>query len=100
MMVREALHNAVLHARPGKIEIRAAFARNDLTLEVRDNGCGFDPAAIEAHADHHYGLVGMRERVQQVGGRFRLESAQGKGTEVQIQIPRRVSMAQNAMMSA
>jgi ligand-binding sensor domain-containing protein/signal transduction histidine kinase len=100
MMVREALHNAVLHAKPGKIEIRAAFARNDLTLEVRDNGCGFDPAAIEAHADHHYGLVGMRERVQQVGGRFRLESAHGKGTEVQIQIPRRVSVAQNAMMSA
>jgi len=100
MMVREALYNAVLHARPETIEIRAAFARNDLTLEVRDDGCGFDPAAIEAHADHHYGLVGMRERVQSVGGRFHLESAQGKGTEVQIQIPRNVSVAQSAMMSA
>jgi signal transduction histidine kinase len=100
MMVREALYNAVLHAKPERIEIRAAFARDDLTLEVRDDGCGFDPAAIEAHADHHYGLVGMRERVQQVGGRFHLASAQGKGTEVQIQIPRKVSVAESAMMSA
>ncbi len=100
MMVREALYNAVLHARPERIEIRAAFARNDLTLEVRDDGCGFDPTAIETHTEHHYGLVGMRERVQQVGGRFHLESAQGKGTEVQIQIPRKVSVAEGAMMGA
>jgi signal transduction histidine kinase len=100
MMVREALYNAVLHAKPESIEIRAAFARNDLTVEVRDDGCGFDPEAIEAHTDHHYGLVGMRERVQQVGGRFKLESRRGKGTEVQIQIPRKVSVAQSAMMSA
>jgi ligand-binding sensor domain-containing protein/two-component sensor histidine kinase len=100
MMVREALYNAVLHAKPETIEIRAAFARNDLTLEVRDDGCGFDPAALEAHTDHHYGLVGMRERVQQVGGRFKLESERGRGTEVQIQIPRKVSVAQSAMMSA
>jgi signal transduction histidine kinase len=42
----------------------------------------------------------MRERAQSVGGRFRLQSALGEGTEVQIQIPRRVSMAQNAMLGA
>ncbi|HEY1806186.1 MAG TPA: two-component regulator propeller domain-containing protein [Terracidiphilus sp.] len=100
MMVREALYNAVLHAKPGKIEIRAAFARNDLTLEVRDDGMGFDPAALGTHQDHHYGLVGMRERVQSVGGRFKLESAAGKGTEVLIQIPRKISMAQSAMLGA
>jgi ligand-binding sensor domain-containing protein/signal transduction histidine kinase len=100
MMVREALHNAALHAKPGKIEIRVAFARNDLTLEVRDDGLGFDPARVGTHQDHHYGLVGMRERVQSVGGRFKLESAAGKGTEVQIQIPRKFSVAQTAMLSA
>jgi ligand-binding sensor domain-containing protein/signal transduction histidine kinase len=100
MMVREALHNAVLHASPGKVEIRVAFARNHLTLEVRDDGSGFDPEALGSHHDHHYGLVGMRERVQSVGGRFRLESAAGKGTEVQIQIPRKFSVAQSAMLSA
>ena len=100
MMVREALYNAVLHGKPGKIEVRVAFARSDLTLEVRDDGVGFDPEAIEPNQNHHYGLVGMRERVQSVGGRFRLQSALGKGTEVQVQIPRRVSTAQNAMLGA
>jgi signal transduction histidine kinase len=100
MMVREALYNAALHARPRKIEIRANFAKNDLTLEVRDDGSGFDPSAIRPHRDHRYGLVGMRERVQSVGGRFNLVSAAGKGTEVQIQIPRKISVAQNVMMGA
>lgn len=100
MMVREALHNAVLHAKPGKIEIRVAFARNDLTLQVRDDGLGFDPAALGTDQDHHYGLVGMRERVQSVGGRFKLESTAGKGTEVRIQIPRKFSIAQSAMLGA
>ncbi len=100
MMAREAVYNAVLHAKPGRIEVHACFSRNGLTLEVRDDGSGFDPAAIRAHKDHHYGLVGMRERVQSVGGRFLLRSAAGKGTEIQIQIPRKVSIARNVMQSA
>jgi signal transduction histidine kinase len=100
MMAREAVYNAVLHAKPGRIEVRACFSRNGLTLEVRDDGSGFDPAAIRAHKDHHYGLVGMRERVQSVGGRFLLRSGAGKGTEIQIQIPRKVSIARNVMQSA
>ncbi len=100
MILREALYNAVLHGKPNKIEVRLAFERSDLTLEVRDNGVGFDPEAIEPNQNHHYGLVGMRERAQSVGGRFRLQSVPGEGTEVQIQIPRRVSMAQNAMLGA
>ena len=48
----------------------------------------------------HYGLVGMKERVQAVGGRFHLESTLGKGTRLQIQIPRRVSAAQSVMLGA
>jgi ligand-binding sensor domain-containing protein/signal transduction histidine kinase len=100
MILREALYNSVLHGKPGKIDVRLAFARSELTLEVRDNGVGFDPEAIEKNQNHHYGLVGMRERAQSVGGRFRLQSALGSGTSVQIQIPRRVSMAQNAMLGA
>ncbi len=100
MILREALYNAVLHGKPSKIDVRLAFARSNLTLEVRDDGVGFDLEAIAPNQNHHYGLVGMRERAQSVGGRFRLQSALGKGTEVQIQIPRRVSTAQNAMLGA
>lgn len=100
MMAREAVYNAVLHARPAKIDIKVSFARHDLTLEVRDDGSGFDPSTIHGYQKRHYGLVGMRERVQSVGGRFKLESAAGRGTEVQIQIPRKVSAAQKVMLSA
>jgi ligand-binding sensor domain-containing protein/signal transduction histidine kinase len=100
MILREALYNAVFHGKPSRIEVRLAFARSELTLEVRDNGLGFDPEAIGPYQNHHYGLVGMRERAQSVGGRFRLQSAPGQGTEVRIRIPRRVSTAQNAMLGA
>jgi signal transduction histidine kinase len=100
MMAREAVYNAVLHAKPAKIEIKLCFARKDLTLEVRDDGSGFDPAAIQPNDGRHYGLVGMKERVQSVGGRFNLVSIAGSGTSVYIQIPRKVSAAQSAMVSA
>jgi len=99
MMAREAVYNAVLHAKPAQIEIEVCFAKKDLTLEVRDNGSGFDPAVIQPH-ERHYGLLGMQERVQAVGGLFKLVSAAGKGTNVHIQIPKRVSAAQREMVSA
>ncbi|MGA2890119.1 MAG: two-component regulator propeller domain-containing protein [Terracidiphilus sp.] len=100
MMAREAVYNAVLHAKPAKIEVKLSFARKDLALEVKDNGSGFDPAAIQQSDGRHYGLVGMKERVQSVGGRFNLVSIAGSGTSVYIQIPRRVSAAQSVMVSA
>jgi signal transduction histidine kinase len=100
MIAREAVYNAVLHGKPATIELKASFSKSDLTLEVRDNGTGFDPVTIlSAHA-RHYGLVGMKERVQAVGGRFHLESTLGKGTYLRIQIPRRVSATQNVMLGA
>ena len=100
MMAREAVYNAVLHGKPEKIEIKVCFTKRDLTMEVRDDGVGFDLSDISSHEGRHYGLVGMRERVQSVGGRFRLESTMGKGTDVQIQIPRRISAAHSAMLGA
>jgi signal transduction histidine kinase/ligand-binding sensor domain-containing protein len=98
MMAREAVYNAVLHAHPDRIDVRVVFARNDLTLEVRDNGSGFEPAAVFARQDRHYGLVGMRERIEAVGGDFRLDSAPGKGTDLTVRIPRRIYGASSAMI--
>jgi signal transduction histidine kinase len=98
MMAREAVTNAVLHAHPRRIEVGVSFSRNELTMEVRDNGTGFEPAAVFAREDKHYGLVGMRERVQAVGGAFRLDSTPGKGTDLTVRIPRKGSGARSAMM--
>ena len=98
MMAREAVYNAVLHGHPQRIDVRVSFARNELTLEVRDNGAGFEPAAVFAREDRHYGLVGMRERVESVGGDFHLDSAPGKGTDLKVRIPRKISGAHSAMI--
>lgn len=98
MMAREAVYNAVLHARASRIEVRATFGRDDLTLEVSDDGVGFDPEAIFALEDRHYGLVGLRERVQAIGGEFRLDSISGRGTNLTVRVPRRVSGARSALV--
>jgi ligand-binding sensor domain-containing protein/signal transduction histidine kinase len=100
MIAREAVYNAVLHGKPEKIEIKVSFSRNDLTMAVRDNGSGFDPATIRSSEGRHYGLLGIRERVQAVGGRFHLESKLGEGSYVLIQMPRRFSIAESVMLGA
>jgi ligand-binding sensor domain-containing protein/signal transduction histidine kinase len=100
MIAREAVYNAVLHGKPAKIELKACFSKTNLTLEIQDNGAGFDTTMILPAQTRHYGLVGMKERVQAVGGRFHLESTLGKGTHLRIQIPRRVSAAQSVMLGA
>lgn len=98
MMAREAVYNAVLHARANRIDVRVSFARDDLTLEVHDDGVGFDPETVLTAEDRHYGLVGMRERVQAVGGDFDLHSVPGRGTRLTIRIPRKISGARSAMV--
>ncbi len=97
MLAREAVYNAVLHAHGSRIDVRVSFARDDLTLEVSDDGIGFDFEAVMAADDSHYGLVGMRERVQGVDGDFRLDSTPGCGTRLTVRIPRRMSGARSAL---
>jgi signal transduction histidine kinase len=87
MIIREALHNAVRHAAPRKLSILLHFDPRGLEVEIEDDGCGFDSAMSRWSDDHHYGLIGMRERVEQLGGKFSLTSSPGKGTQVQMRIP-------------
>ena len=90
-VAQEALSNAVRHAAARTIEVtlaigRSARTRNDavLTLEVRDDGCGFDPAARKAMP---LGLAGMEERALALGGRLEIRSAPGAGTTVVLRCP-------------
>ena len=87
MIIREALQNAVRHAAPKKLSILLGFDPRGLEVEIEDDGCGFDSAMSRWSDDRHYGLVGMRERVEQLGGKFSLTSSPGKGTLVQMRIP-------------
>src|SRR5256885_605592 len=76
-VAQEALHNIVKHARASKVELRLARQANEITLEVHDNGKGFDPAGP---FPGHLGLRSMRERVTKIGGKLSIESVPRQGT--------------------
>ena len=80
---QEVLTNVLRHAQAGKFSALLAFGEKEIRLEFRDNGSGFDPAARH----DGFGLHGMRERVQAMGGRLAIQSARGQGTEISIVLP-------------
>jgi ligand-binding sensor domain-containing protein/signal transduction histidine kinase len=88
MVIREALYNAVRHGHPHRVSVNALFEENRCTVKVFDDGSGFDPVAVSSMPDGHYGLVGIRERVERVGGKFTVNSRVGSGTELIIEVPR------------
>lgn len=89
MVVREAIYNAVRHGRPSQINVGISFESSECKVRVVDDGAGFDPEAVASLPVGHYGLVGMKERVQRIGGKFVLSSRSGAGTEIILRIPRR-----------
>ena len=88
LVAREAVRNAAAHANPSRIAIRLSFAPREVRLEVSDNGCGFNPSGVENGGNGHYGIMGMRERVEQLGGSLEIESRPGAGTRVIAAVPR------------
>ena len=83
-IVQEALNNAVKHAKAQEVIIEFQYEDKRFTLEVRDDGGGFDP--IAARQSGGVGLRGIEERVERIGGRFALESAAKKGTALKIEV--------------
>jgi signal transduction histidine kinase len=83
-IVQEAVSNAVRHANPRRIEIQARHRPDCIELLIRDDGAGFDPEAAVAHHEARIGLglIGMRQRAQDVGGHVSIRSKPGSGTEV------------------
>jgi signal transduction histidine kinase len=84
---QEAIANAVKHSRAQRIEISLEFDSNLVRLSVRDNGRGFDCDQPPSPAGAHFGLLGMRERAQQIGGRLTVSSSPGAGTEISAEVP-------------
>jgi signal transduction histidine kinase/ligand-binding sensor domain-containing protein len=93
MVAREAVFNALLHGKPSRVDVRLAYEQKFLTLRVVDDGCGFDADPKERERHHHFGLRGMRERIERSGGKFSLESSPGKGVSIEAQLPRKHTMA-------
>jgi signal transduction histidine kinase/ligand-binding sensor domain-containing protein len=81
----EALRNAARHANAKQVEVEIRYDAREFRLRIRDDGVGIDPRVIEAGGrEGHFGLRGMRERAQAVGGTLRLWSALDTGTEVEL----------------
>jgi PAS domain S-box-containing protein len=88
-VAQEALTNVARHARARRVDVRLRLPNGDLRLVVRDDGAGFDPEATHQRGDcgEGLGLLGMRERAALLGGRVKIRSAPGRGTEVRLTIP-------------
>jgi len=82
-IAQEVLTNALRHAQASRIVATIAFRSDDVRLEFADDGRGFDPAA----RSEGYGLLGMRERVDVMGGHMAVRSSRGGGTTVSIRLP-------------
>ena len=83
-LAQEALNNAARHAAASELHVRLAQNAQGVTLQITDNGRGFDPGAIPAGS---LGLLGMAERVQQMNGRLTIDSAPGEGTTINVEVP-------------
>jgi PAS domain S-box-containing protein len=87
-VAQEALTNVGRHARASQVEINIRKLPASMAMEIRDNGKSFSvERTLQANSGKHLGLLGMRERVEMVGGTFAVKSSPGQGTKVQVEIP-------------
>jgi PAS domain S-box-containing protein len=82
--LQEAFTNIIRYANAASVWVDLKTQNGNITLKIRDNGVGFDPQKISSHS---FGLLGIKERVHDLHGFFRLESAPGKGTALHLEIP-------------
>jgi signal transduction histidine kinase/ligand-binding sensor domain-containing protein len=84
---REALVNAFRHSSASSVKVEVDYASNYLRVMVSDDGRGIDPVVLQTGRDGHWGLVGMRERSESIGGKLKLRSRVGAGTEIELIVP-------------
>jgi signal transduction histidine kinase len=80
-IAREALNNALKHARAASVSITLSRQDGQVVLEIIDDGCGFDPASV---GQAGMGLTNMRERADSIGGALTVTSKPGAGTRVTV----------------
>ncbi|WP_433295160.1 sensor histidine kinase [Actinoplanes sp. CA-030573] len=85
---QEALANVARHAAAGRVVLTLSYMEDVVTLDVRDDGAGFDPSAVpDISEEGGFGLVGMRERLGRIAGTLEVESEPGAGTALSAAVP-------------
>ena len=83
LIFKEAVNNAARHSECSRMEVALALERNWLSLEIKDNGSGFDPLS-ESEGN---GLLNMRRRAERIGGKLEIDSSRGRGATVKLRLP-------------
>ena len=86
-VIRELVVNAIRHGNATAVRIAGSLDPDVLRCSVTDNGCGFDPETAPGVLQGHFGIQGMRERIDELGGTLTLDSAPGRGAKATITIP-------------
>jgi signal transduction histidine kinase len=84
-IAQEGLNNVVKHARARQVRIHIQYNEKSISLEMMDDGQGFDPKTVNQSGG--FGLQGMAERVQRLGGNLEIESAPMQGTHLRVTVP-------------
>jgi signal transduction histidine kinase len=86
-VVQESLNNIVTHAHAETAQICLTFNRTTLQITIQDDGFGFDQEDVLVTGSHQMGLIGIRERIQSIGGRININSKPGHGTRITLDVP-------------
>jgi signal transduction histidine kinase len=90
---REALINAFHHAHARHIELELNYGPNGFKLFVRDDGVGINEQTLQTGREGHWGLVGIRERAERIGGRVHVFSRPSAGTEIELDLPSKIAFS-------
>ena len=88
---QEAVTNVVKHSNATLVKIELQFSPQKVVLRISDNGNGFNPEDCVGPKDGHFGLLGINERTERLGGRVLITSTPGMGTSVRVEIPTKSS---------
>jgi signal transduction histidine kinase/ligand-binding sensor domain-containing protein len=86
-IAQEAVTNVLKHAEASKIAVELKTEERRLRLQIADDGRGFEPEDVFSSLGGHFGLIGMRERAERMGGDLQLESRPGEGTKLEVTVP-------------
>ncbi|MDR6842133.1 sensor histidine kinase [Pseudoxanthomonas sacheonensis] len=93
-IVREALFNIAHHARASSAEVAIDFETRHLAIRVRDDGVGIPEHVLaRGHKEGHFGMIGMRERAERIGGGITISGSPGDGSEITLTLPAELAFA-------
>ncbi len=100
-VTQEALLNVARHSHASRVEVSLKKTGDFICLKIKDNGKGFSPRKLlHSKSRQRLGLLGMKERLEMLAGKFSLESSPGKGTTILAEIPRNQNRGKNKTQTA